>query len=435
MKKTITYLLLAGVIFISNTMPLMAFEDPFTDTPTINGDAILYLANKGIIQGYPDGTIRIFPYINRAEVTKILVEGNDVTPDPLIYNNCFDDVVDDWYAPYVCYAKEQGWVQGYADGNFKPAQTILRSEVLKLILVSQKYEIPKEAGFIPYEDVVTTEWYAPYVRVGYEHNLIPEIGPKFNPANEMTRGEAFEILFRTLVIDELQLSVYDKAATNEIFGRNQVQDVRLHGNGKNISVIWETFGGYTFEDYGILMKKGSDFTEADIAVGIDPIYVDKTQTSYIFENLDDGKYYFKVGAGIQGESLGFLSETKSITLASDNCETELSNIEPSQSSEFNFGDEISFKWNGPGCSDYEFRQYMICFNNADALYDNEFLCLGAFTDHFELTQEYWDMIEENFTIEQGSNDLNLYWNIQSRFETTPLTQGYETEPWLIFINK
>ncbi len=211
MKKIISLILLTVAVFISNSMPLLAFSD----MPETNNDAIQYLSDKGVIEGYPDGTIRVLDNINRAELTKILVEGNGITPDASDYNNCFDDVIDDWYAPYVCYAKEHGWAKGYADGNFKPAQTIVRAEVLKLILESQDYNIPNDTGFIPYEDVPTTSWYAPYVKVGYEHNLIPEDGTLFNPEREMTRGGAFEILFRTLIIDELKLTVYRKVSTAE----------------------------------------------------------------------------------------------------------------------------------------------------------------------------------------------------------------------------
>ena len=403
MKKILTCILLSGMVFMFDFTSVFALENPFSDTVSSNEDAILYLTDQGIINGYPDGTIRVLHNINRAELTKILVEGNGITPDSLIYNNCFNDVIDDWYAPYVCYAKEQGWVQGYADGNFKPAQTIIRAEVLKLILESQDYAIPRDVGFIPYEDVATSQWYAPYVRVGYEHNLIPELGTKFNPADDMTRGSAFEILFRTLIIDELGLSVYDKAATNAVFGRDRVQDVRLHGNDNNISVRWETFGGYAFEDYGILMKEGSDFTEEDIADEIEPIYLNST-------------------------------ETKSITLANENCETELSLIDPAADTEFDFEDEISFTWDGPGCSDYEFKQYMICFVNADPLIAKENVCFGSTTNSFQLSADNWDLMNGEFTVDENSNILNLDWFVYSRFENHPLMQDVSSESRKITLN-
>jgi hypothetical protein len=210
MKKIIN-IIFAGVIFTSAMMPVYAFNNPFSDDLGSYGDAILYLAEKGIVEGYPDGTVLPETEINRAEITKILVEGKGVTPNVNEYNNCFEDVADDWYAPYVCYAKEQGWVQGYANNIFKPEQPIIKAEVLKLILISQDYNIPKEAGFIPYEDVPTSSWYAPYVRVGYEYNLIPDEELNFYPEDKSTRGFSFEILYRTLAIKEFELKLFDKS--------------------------------------------------------------------------------------------------------------------------------------------------------------------------------------------------------------------------------
>lgn len=46
------------------------------------------------------------------------------TEDENLYENCFEDVEDEWFAPYVCYAKEKGWVTGYPDGTFKPENNV-----------------------------------------------------------------------------------------------------------------------------------------------------------------------------------------------------------------------------------------------------------------------------------------------------------------------
>lgn len=98
-----------------------------------NADSINYLASYGIIEGYPDKNFHPDDEINRAEITKMVVESvTDV--DKNKYNNCFPDVKDEWYAPYVCYAKEKNWIEGYSDDTFRPGNSVNRAESMKIVL-------------------------------------------------------------------------------------------------------------------------------------------------------------------------------------------------------------------------------------------------------------------------------------------------------------
>ncbi|MBD3360686.1 hypothetical protein GF366_02690, partial [Candidatus Peregrinibacteria bacterium] len=97
-----------------------------------NQEAVNYLKEIDIIAGYPDGTFKPDGEINRAELTKMIV-ASKTDPDGQIYKNCFPDVKEEWFAPFICYAKENNWVEGYPDGTFKPEQNINRVEALKII--------------------------------------------------------------------------------------------------------------------------------------------------------------------------------------------------------------------------------------------------------------------------------------------------------------
>lgn len=92
-KMKAAYLVIVMMLVLSISSLAQAFSDPFTDTNTAPeyNDALLYFADAGIIQGYTDGTVRLYDLINRAEMTKILVEGNGITPDVNTYNYCFQD--------------------------------------------------------------------------------------------------------------------------------------------------------------------------------------------------------------------------------------------------------------------------------------------------------------------------------------------------------
>jgi hypothetical protein len=108
----------------------------FPDVPSShsNNNAIQYLYNEGIVGGYPDGTFKPSNTVNRAELLKILIAGMEVDLDAGGYANCFPDVKDEWFAKYVCYAKEQEWIGGYPDGTFRPADTVNKVEALKMLL-------------------------------------------------------------------------------------------------------------------------------------------------------------------------------------------------------------------------------------------------------------------------------------------------------------
>jgi len=100
-------------------------------------DAILFIKNKEYVEGYPDGSFKPSQSINRAEFLKILmssqVTANDL--DQVERKGCFIDVPEtEWYAPYVCLGKQRGIINGYADGSFGPSNTINQAEAIKILV-------------------------------------------------------------------------------------------------------------------------------------------------------------------------------------------------------------------------------------------------------------------------------------------------------------
>ncbi len=201
MVYTEAYSYINDVLFYIYTQDLLNIYYPpaFTDLNYTHGnfDAIMYLYEEEIIGGYPDGTFQADKTINRAELLKILVEGNGVTPDQSVYHNCFDDIKTDWYAKYVCYAHEQGWVDGYPDGMFRPADTVNKVEALKMLLNSQGIDAvdPTES---PFEDVPSDQWFAKYVSTSMDMGILEEVGSLFLPDGDMARGGISENLYRLL---------------------------------------------------------------------------------------------------------------------------------------------------------------------------------------------------------------------------------------------
>lgn len=174
----------------------------FSDVPSDhkNLQAIIYLREHGVINGYEDGTFKPGNYVNRAELLKILVGGKGIQPDAAAYNNCFPDVKDDWYARYVCYAKAEGWVGGYQDGTFKPEKTINKVEALKMLLNSQSIQLPGFLDVMPFNDVKAEDWFVYYAAKAKELGILEETGEYLGPGEEMKRASISENLYRLLTL-------------------------------------------------------------------------------------------------------------------------------------------------------------------------------------------------------------------------------------------
>ena len=92
--------------------------------------AISTMAIMGIINGYPDGTFRPNANITRAEFAAIAARF-DVDADSTTMS--FVDVNGHWAENEIGVAANNGWVNGYEDGTFRPNQYINRAEAVTLI--------------------------------------------------------------------------------------------------------------------------------------------------------------------------------------------------------------------------------------------------------------------------------------------------------------
>ncbi len=181
-------LLFAGMIPTVSAAPV-----PFPDTADRwyrYREAIQYLKDKDVIGGYPDGGFHPKDTINRAELLKIVFKGkSDVTP---VTRRCFSDVnPTEWYAPYICAAKNRGIVDGYDDGNFRPGQAVNAAEAIKIVLQAYGRTITEPEG---------EKWYLPYVQELADNHILP--ASSYLPWEPLTRERAADLLWRMLRFEE-----------------------------------------------------------------------------------------------------------------------------------------------------------------------------------------------------------------------------------------
>lgn len=174
------------------------FED--ISSEHIYYEAIKYLFEKGIIHGYSNNTYQPERLLNRAEISKIAALSTGANPSLEEYNSCFPDVKKEWFAPFICYLKEQNMVHGYLGGEFeglfKPERSVSKSEMIKILFNSQGIKTEEIINEDPFPDVTKDSWYASFVQEAKDMEIIPSTGENFYPDEKVNRGVTAEYFYR-----------------------------------------------------------------------------------------------------------------------------------------------------------------------------------------------------------------------------------------------
>jgi len=173
-----------------------AFTD--VDESHMYYDSISFVEEQGIVQGYNDGTYKPDNKINRAEMLKIIVEAfytNDYNEETEDKDCFFDLDTTAWYPSYVCFSKSHKIIKGYLDGSFKPAQNITFVEALKITLIASGHEY-----------IESEPWYKGLVETASNKNYIPLSIKTLD--QEINRGEMADMIARILISKEGNLDEF-----------------------------------------------------------------------------------------------------------------------------------------------------------------------------------------------------------------------------------
>ncbi len=249
--------LFSSLIASAGTFNNLMFSDVAKDSK--NFDAIYFLYNTGVIEGYDQEESKLRDYkpqnkINRAEFLKLILEGTDKATNTS-YKSCFPDVSGkEWYATYVCQAKEQGIVNGYPDGTFRPEQTINEAESLKILGKLLGWMLPTASKNDP--------WYKPYSDFADKK----EIMPVEDISSYMTRGDIAEMIFRNTQVESMDVPEFNPELVDELFYQNDVPyggplgPGGLFGPGGFFGAAGAFYdGGYFVDEEGKFELLGEDY--------------------------------------------------------------------------------------------------------------------------------------------------------------------------------
>ena len=92
--------------------------------------AVSTLSSMGIVKGHNDGTFAPNTPITRAEFAAIAARFDDKNTDT---SSKFTDIASHWAKNEIGIAANKGWINGYPDGTFRPNQYITRAEAMTLV--------------------------------------------------------------------------------------------------------------------------------------------------------------------------------------------------------------------------------------------------------------------------------------------------------------
>jgi hypothetical protein len=153
-------------------------------------DPIHTVADAGITTGYADGTFRPYESVSRAHVAAFLHRALDL---PEAEEHHFDDVhPDNVHAPAINAVAEAGVVVGYDEVTYGPEDTVERGQLATMVAQAYGYE----AGAGPeFDDVSEDHVHADAIAALSEAGVVSGFGDgTFRPASDVTRAQVATVL-------------------------------------------------------------------------------------------------------------------------------------------------------------------------------------------------------------------------------------------------
>lgn len=192
--------LLALVLALVMTLSLATVStNAFTDNKAINEDyaeAVQVLNGMKVFKGYEDGSFKPLNDITRAEVAAIVyrIYTADVTDAQAKvyagYGN-FDDVnTAAWYAGYVGYCTNAGFIKGYGDGKFGPNDKVTGYQALAMIL--------RAVGYGKNGEFEGKDWELHVAQVAQQIGALVNVGNTESLKAPASRQLVAELLFQSI---------------------------------------------------------------------------------------------------------------------------------------------------------------------------------------------------------------------------------------------
>jgi len=184
MKKVLSFVLVLAMILGSVSL---AFAQSFPDTKDTDYDeAATVLTDLEIISGYADGTFKPGNSITRAEFAAMMIRGLGFKVAGTSAVTAFSDVEPSyWASTYIKYASELGIIYGYGDGTFRPKNNITNDEAIAMLVRALGYKAQYLSGSFP----------TSHINVALGLGILDGVP---TGSAEATRGDVAQLVFNAL---------------------------------------------------------------------------------------------------------------------------------------------------------------------------------------------------------------------------------------------
>ncbi len=183
------------------TFAKIGWKNPFTDVADDADyiDAIKFVYENELFIGTSDTTFEPDTTMTRAMFVTVLGRMAGVEPVALPFTAFEDVVLDEWYAPYVDWAEENGIVMGYGDGTFGVDDEITVEQAAVILARFAKYtEVYEESDLDlgEYDDGdEVSDWAAAEMKWALENGVYVPAGYKLAPTEPASRALIAIMLF------------------------------------------------------------------------------------------------------------------------------------------------------------------------------------------------------------------------------------------------
>ena len=194
MKKFLSLVL--ALVMTMSLVTVSAGAKDFTDSSKINyAEAVDVLSEAKVIDGYADGAFNPSNTLTRGAAAKIicnLILG-PTTASALVADAApYKDVpTNHTFAGYIAYCQKEGIISGYADGTFKPANSLTGYAFMKMLLGALGYKADVEGYTGP-------NWSINVAKQAINAGLNKGLKGDFNGVKAVNREEACLYAFNTL---------------------------------------------------------------------------------------------------------------------------------------------------------------------------------------------------------------------------------------------
>ena len=228
MKKFLSLVL--ALVMTMSLVTVSAGAKGFTDSSKINyKEAVDVMSAVKVIDGYAEGDFRPSNTLTRGAAAKIicnLILG-PTTASALVADTApYSDVpTTNNFAGYIAYCAKEKIISGYADGTFRPANTLSGYAFMKMLLGALGYDATTEGYTGP-------NWSINVAKRALHIELDDGLNGEFNGTKAVTREEACLYAFNTLKATMVEYENNNSVTVNGITFTNKSTAKEMANTGK-----------------------------------------------------------------------------------------------------------------------------------------------------------------------------------------------------------